>query len=402
MARILADQRRLIREGERWRLLGQQLENQKGQVIRLNRQLRSKLKSRDRLGYHINTLSERLEKIGRDALALEKLLEELERTYRLAETEAASWAEEMASMSSYRELLSLAGPPVLGNFPEEDWVHVLVEDNESVKREAASWQWGPTGEVGYDRKSESDGHGGKSGNDGDDGKSESDGHGGTGVWAEAGIWGRETKAADLGASALFGTAASEHGWAARGEAKGIWGPLSLEGFGETVSWEVGAETGYGGPLLDGWGGSENSLAWLPQGYASAGLSVSGLMGGLEATFLGENTAISIGGNGALGYAEAVFDAEVGRQPDGSFGVSKQFSLEAGAVKGEAKAGFTLWGIRCSLGLEGKADAVGVSGGYEVSTERLRWNIGAALGVGLEINVELDWSEFQMPEQEVKY
>ena len=460
MARILADQRHLAREGERWLAWGRRLETLEGQVDRLNWQLRSKLKSRDQLGYHINPLSKRLGRISRDAIALEKLLEVMEQHYRMAETEAASWAEEADGTPPYQGLLPLAGAPALkepvfgapafgtprfgapalGVLAGGKDKHVLMEENNFVKREAVSWRWGSTRTVGYVGGAggvgrvgiaREVGDAGKVGNVGEDGivggvgiaredgiarevgNAGEDGIAGEvgiaeeveiardvgTIWevcAEAGLWGRERKAAELGKAAVLGMAASEHGWATRGEVKGIWGPLSLEGGGEAISWEADMEMGYSGPLSDGWGGVENGLSWLPQGYASAALSVSGLTGELEAALSGEEAAFSIGGNGALGYAEAVFDTAVGRQPDGGFGVSNQISLEVGAVKGEAKAGFALWGIECSLGLEGKVDAVGASGGYEISTNRLRFNLGAALGAGLEVNAELDWSGFQMP------
>ncbi len=104
--------------------------------------------------------------------------------------------------------------------------------------------------------------------------------------------------------------------------------------------------------------------------------------------------------GSLLGAEAEATAQIGaiEGEDGSvqFGAKVKAGAEAYLAEGEISGGFTLFGIKVDLGLEGKAGGAGAKAGVEISTGCLEGEIGAGLGIGAGLKLKIDFTGFKFP------
>lgn len=92
---------------------------------------------------------------------------------------------------------------------------------------------------------------------------------------------------------------------------------------------------------------------------------------------------------------------VGTDEDGGakYGVKAEAGVEVYAAKGEISGGFTLFGIDIDCKLTGKAGAAGVKAGGEITQSGVSIDAGLSALLGLEGEVRIDWSDFELPKFE---
>lgn len=131
----------------------------------------------------------------------------------------------------------------------------------------------------------------------------------------------------------------------------------------------------------------------------AGASAYGVRG-VAKSKLGKNNYHLLGrAEGEIGFAEVRGGLQLGTTAhttkDGkkstSFGIKAEGTAITGVFKGAIGGGFSLFGVRIAWRLEGRAIAVGAEAKAELSTGRVSFGLGAALGLGGGFEVSLDWS-----------
>ena len=120
-------------------------------------------------------------------------------------------------------------------------------------------------------------------------------------------------------------------------------------------------------------------------------SVQGIEGSAEGRLGTDDMNAHVKAEGTVGYAGAEAKASIGND-----GITAKASAEVCAVKGEAKAGFTVFGIEIDLGVEGKAGAAGVEGEFAANSKGISFGAGASAIVGLGFDVKIDWSHAKLP------
>ena len=136
---------------------------------------------------------------------------------------------------------------------------------------------------------------------------------------------------------------------------------------------IGAEAKVGGDVLSG------------EAKIQAGSDKNNLHGAAEGKVLG---------------GEAGVEAGAGKMSDGSYGVKGQAGAEIYAAKGKVKGGFSLFGIDVEVGVTGKAGAAGAVAGGEVTTKGVKANAGLSAILGVEGEISIDWSDFELPKFEM--
>ena len=96
-------------------------------------------------------------------------------------------------------------------------------------------------------------------------------------------------------------------------------------------------------------------------------------------------------SGEIGHAEAQANASISKD-----GFTAGASAEASLFTGEAKAGFSFFGITIDVGVEGKAVSVGGEASCNVTGDSASAKIGGSLGLGLGLSINIDWSKAKSP------
>lgn len=127
----------------------------------------------------------------------------------------------------------------------------------------------------------------------------------------------------------------------------------------------------------------------PALYAEAKAEVSGVQGKLNGQVGSDTTNVHGEAKGTLGYAEAKAKASVNSE-----GLELSAGAEACAAKGELSGGFTIAGIKVDAAVSGKAGAIGGTAKAKIGPNGIEGDIGASLGLGLGLNLKIDWSNCQ--------
>lgn len=185
------------------------------------------------------------------------------------------------------------------------------------------------------------------------------------------------------------------GHIAKGKAKGNIGLLGGEVSG-TVG-VVGATGKIGATLLkDG--------KFSPTLDAKLKAEATAVKGDAEAKFGTNEHNAYIKGSGTLLGAEAEASGSVGKivYKDKTTGVTKteigakgKVGAEAYLAQGEVSGGFTLFGVKINAGVTGKVGGAGVTAEGKVTTGGISGKIGAGLGLGGDIEIGIDWSNFSL-------
>ena len=112
----------------------------------------------------------------------------------------------------------------------------------------------------------------------------------------------------------------------------------------------------------------------------------------------------ISGKGSVLGGEAGVEAGIGNLGSGENGKTKygaraEAGAEAYAAKGEVKSGLTIFGVDIDCTLGGKAGAIGAKAGGEVSQQGFSVNAGGSVILGVEVKIDVDWSDFELPKFE---
>lgn len=101
--------------------------------------------------------------------------------------------------------------------------------------------------------------------------------------------------------------------------------------------------------------------------------------------------MNIGGKakGELLTAEAEAGVTVSKD-----GIGAKAGAEAYLAKGEIEGGFEFFGVEVNVKAEGGAGGASAKIGGEVSDDGVSAEIGAGIGIGAGLEVEIDWSELK--------
>lgn len=122
------------------------------------------------------------------------------------------------------------------------------------------------------------------------------------------------------------------------------------------------------------------------------------------TRLGDNNNnVHSHADGSLLGAEAEASAKVGVieyvDSDGvkrrEIGAEAKVGADAYVAKGRASTGFTLFGVKVDVGVEGKLLDAGAYAGGKVTTGSVSGKVGAGLGLGAGVDFSIDWSGFSL-------
>lgn len=180
--------------------------------------------------------------------------------------------------------------------------------------------------------------------------------------------------------------------AASGEVEGYIGYLKGK-----IKGTVGSAEAKGSLVASLWKDGKFAPAIGVEGKASA----KGAEGEVEASFGSEKNNVHASAGGSVFVAEAEASAKAGvityKEDDGTvktkFGVDAEVGAEAYLAQGEAKTGFSLWGIEVSASVEGKFGGLGAGAGVEATTGSISASVDAGILAGLGLNVGVDWSGF---------
>lgn len=143
--------------------------------------------------------------------------------------------------------------------------------------------------------------------------------------------------------------------------------------------------------------------FAPQIGIKGEASAVAIEGETNAKFGTENNNVHGKVNGKAGVAKAYGEASVGRvtykTESGEVKTTDGVKLEAGAeaYAGEVKVsgGVNIFGIKIDVGATGKAGGVGAKVGYTQTTGCVKGKLGLGLGLGAEVELSIDWSNFKL-------
>ena len=94
-----------------------------------------------------------------------------------------------------------------------------------------------------------------------------------------------------------------------------------------------------------------------------------------------------GGVGKITYKDKEGNTKTGYGVEGSVGA------EAYVAQGKISGGFTIAGIKIGVSVSGKAGGAGISAGGRATTGGVSGEIGAGLGLGAGLKLDVDWTDF---------
>ena len=139
----------------------------------------------------------------------------------------------------------------------------------------------------------------------------------------------------------------------------------------------------------------------PSIYAKASAKVSALEGSVSTSFGTDDENVFVKANGEVLSAKAYAEGSAGvittTDENGvvnkSYGVQGKAGAEAYVAQGSVSGGFTVFGVKISGTVTGKAGGAGVSAGGSATTSGVSGEIGAGLGLGIGFKLNVDWSGF---------
>lgn len=141
----------------------------------------------------------------------------------------------------------------------------------------------------------------------------------------------------------------------------------------------------------------------PELKAKAKAEASVLTGEGEATFGNSEYNAHAKASGKVLAAEAEAKAGIGKitstdeagNTTTNYGVEGKVSAEAYLASGKVSGGLTIFGINIDGSISGKAGGIGVGAGGAVTTGGVKGEIGAGLGLGAGLEINIDWSNFSL-------
>lgn len=137
----------------------------------------------------------------------------------------------------------------------------------------------------------------------------------------------------------------------------------------------------------------------PQIKAKASAEASVAKGEAKGQLGNDDYNLHAGADGALLKAKAeagaaagkiTYQDETGNTKTG-YGVEASAGAEAYVAEGKVSGGFTFAGVKVDLSASGKAGGAGAKAGGRITTGGMSGEIGAGLGLGASIKIDIDWS-----------
>lgn len=195
---------------------------------------------------------------------------------------------------------------------------------------------------------------------------------------------------DASSSAKFDSQTGKFTATAKAKAEGSLAGATVKGSTGMASGEAGFNVGKATVKGEAFALYDPESGELRAG-ASAGGSISGIEANAKGQIGSDETNLHADAKGTLGYAEAKAEASIGTD-----GITAKGSAEVCAVKGEAHAGFSLFGIDVDFGVTGKAGALGVEGELQMNSSGVKFGGGASALFGFGFDVKIDWSHAKLP------
>lgn len=197
--------------------------------------------------------------------------------------------------------------------------------------------------------------------------------------------------------AVGGTAgAGVNGLAFEAEAKGsiLHGEAGVEGEYGKLAGEASV-LGGGAGFMIGFSGLDHSIEDGEAGGTIGGISAEAnayaAQGEVEGRLGTEKNNLHVGADGTVCGAEA--EAKAGLMYDETgYGIGAEAGAEAYVAKGEVKGGIEIAGIKITGSLGGKALSAGAHAGGKITVGSIGFDLGASLGIGADVGIELDWSD----------
>ena len=124
-------------------------------------------------------------------------------------------------------------------------------------------------------------------------------------------------------------------------------------------------------------------------YADIGASASakGATGKISGQFGNDHLNSHFEASGTIGGAEANAGIKFSNS-----GAKASVGAEAYVAKGSVSGGYNIFGLKIDGELSGKAIAAGAHAGGEVTDSSVEIDVGAALGIGGDLKVKIDWGD----------
>jgi len=185
-------------------------------------------------------------------------------------------------------------------------------------------------------------------------------------------------------------AASAGAYGLKGELnqENLWGLDKFSAKGEVLS--AGAEAKAYGSLV-------HNGVFIPSAGLEAEASASVAKGDVERKLGADRYSVNAAAEGYVVGASAEAEAKFGivESDDGgtAYGVSAKAGAEAYLAKGEVSGGFTVFGIEFKGTVGGGFGGGELSAGGSLTTESVSLSAGIGAILGVDVEIEIDWSNF---------
>lgn len=129
-----------------------------------------------------------------------------------------------------------------------------------------------------------------------------------------------------------------------------------------------------------------------EGNIKLGSEDNNLHGKAEGTLFGAEA------NASAGAGKITYENSNGKTVSG-YGVKGEVGAEAYLAEGKLSGGFNLFGVEIDASVSGKAGGAGAEAGGHITTNGVSGKIGAGLGVGGGVEINIDWSNFSLKKVE---
>lgn len=201
------------------------------------------------------------------------------------------------------------------------------------------------------------------------------------------------------AKAKASVSAEGHGISASGEVGGQYGKIE----GEVNVGNVEAKGEVGATLFD-------DGEFSPQLYAKGEISGNVAEGEIKGTLGTDEYNAHAKAEGEVLSAKASAEGAIGKIVDKddngnvsiSYGVKGEVGASAYAAEGKVSGGITIFGVDIDVSAKGQAGGASAKAGGSVTTGGMSGTAGIGLGLGAEVSISVDWSDFKWPWEEFQW
>ena len=204
---------------------------------------------------------------------------------------------------------------------------------------------------------------------------------------------------DWSGNASWDKEKGEIGAAVEGKASGSLVRGSISGKAGLASGSGGIQIGTGAVKGEAGATLFKDGKLSPEVKVKASAEVAAVHGEAKGQIGNDDYNVHAGADGSLFKAKAEAGAGAGKitykdesgNTKTGYGVEASAGAEAYVAEGKVSGGFTLGGVKFNVSLSGKAGGAGVKAGGRVTTGGASGEIGAGLGLGASVKLDIDWS-----------